>query len=145
MTDTADWLRMYAQQLEDQHAPQNLTIGMRQAADQLDASRETTLQLLGQIGQLSEELEREKREAERAQDAHGVRFLNYLEETARLTDRIEVKPRIKREVWVNVYRQDDGYEFATYHDNAIDADNESGDAIIARVRLTIDCEEGEGL
>lgn len=60
-------------------------------------------------------------------------------------DLIEVKPRIKREVWVNVYRQDDGYEFATYHDNAIDADNESGDAIIARVRLTIDCEEGEGL
>ena len=60
MTDTADWLRMYAQQLEDQHAPQNLTIGMRQAADQLDASRETTLQLLGQVGQLSDELERLK-------------------------------------------------------------------------------------
>lgn len=60
MTDTADWLHRYAQQLEDQHAPQNLTIGMRQAADQLDASRETTLQLLGQVGQLSEELERLK-------------------------------------------------------------------------------------
>lgn len=60
MTDTADWLRMYAQQFEDQHAPQNLTIGMRQAADQLDASRETTLQLLGQVGQLSDELERLK-------------------------------------------------------------------------------------
>lgn len=61
------------------------------------------------------------------------------------SDLIEVKPRIKREVWVNVYRHDDGYEFATYHDNAIDAENECGDAMIARVRLTIDCEEGEGL
>lgn len=60
-------------------------------------------------------------------------------------DLIEVKPRIQREVWVNVYRHDDGYEFATYHDNAIDAENECGDAMIARVRLTIDCEEGEGL
>lgn len=60
-------------------------------------------------------------------------------------DLIEVKPRIQREVWVNVYRPDDGYEFATYHDSAIDAESERVDAIIARVRLTIDCEEGEGL
>ena len=58
---------------------------------------------------------------------------------------IEVKPRIKREVWVNVYRQDDGYEFATYHDNAIDAESESGDDIVARACLTVDVEEGEGL
>ena len=62
-----------------------------------------------------------------------------------LTDLIEVKPRIKREVWVNVYRHDDGYEFATYHDNATDAKSEGGDAIIARACVTIDCEEGEGL
>ena len=60
-------------------------------------------------------------------------------------DLIEVKPRIKREVWVNVYRHDDGYEFATYHDNEIDAESEQGDAMIARARLTIDCAEGEGL
>lgn len=61
------------------------------------------------------------------------------------TDLIEVRPRIKREVWVNVYRQDDGYEFATYHDNATDAKSESGDAIIARAHLILDVEEGEGL
>ena len=61
------------------------------------------------------------------------------------SDLIEVRPRIKREVWVNVYRQNDGYEFATYHDNATDAWSESGDAIIARACVPIDCEEGEGL
>ena len=61
------------------------------------------------------------------------------------SDLIEVKPRIKREVWVNVYRQDDGYEFATYHDNATDAKSEDGDAIVARACLAIDVEEGEGL
>ena len=86
---SAEWLRMYAQRLEDEHAPYNLSIGMREAADQMDQQRETTLQFLGQVGQLSDELERTKREAERAQDAYGVRFLNYLEETARLTDEIE--------------------------------------------------------
>ena len=61
------------------------------------------------------------------------------------SDLIEVKPRIKREVWVNVYRQDDGYEFATYHDNATDAKSDSGDAIIARAHLILDVEEGDGL
>lgn len=60
-------------------------------------------------------------------------------------DLIEVRPRIKRKVWVNVYRQDDGYEFATYHDNATDAKSESGDAIIARAHLILDVEEGDGL
>lgn len=60
-------------------------------------------------------------------------------------DLIEVRPRIKREVWVNVYRQDDGYEFATYHDNATDAKSDSGDAIIARAHLILDVEEGDGL
>lgn len=82
MTDTADWLRMYAQQLEDQHAPQNLTIGMRQAADQLDASRETTLQLLGQVGQLSDELERlkdgEARLRAALKDVHAAAKHNHL-------------------------------------------------------------------
>ena len=86
---SADWLRMYAQRMEDEHAPSNLSIGMREVADQMDQQRETVLQILGQVGQLSDELERTKREAERAQDAYGVRFLNYLEETARLTDEIE--------------------------------------------------------
>lgn len=55
---TSELLRLYTRQLEDQHAPQNLTIGMREAADQMDQQRETTLQLLGQVGQLSDEIER---------------------------------------------------------------------------------------
>ena len=61
-----------------------------------------------------------------------------------MKDLIEVKPRIKREVWVNVYRQDDGEEFLeiAFHKDELDA---VGDARIACVRLTIDCEEGEGL
>lgn len=50
-------LRLYARHFEDIHAPQNVTIAMREAADQMDASRKTTLQLLGQVGQLTEENE----------------------------------------------------------------------------------------
>jgi hypothetical protein len=34
--DIANWLRMYAQQFEDQHAPQNMTIALREAAKELD-------------------------------------------------------------------------------------------------------------
>jgi len=34
--------------------------------------------------------------------------------------------------------RNDGYEFATYHDNATDAWSESGDAIIARACVPID-------
>lgn len=37
MSDTVEWLLMYARQFEDQHAPENLTIGLRQAADELDS------------------------------------------------------------------------------------------------------------
>ncbi len=57
-------------------------------------------------------------------------------------DLIEVRPRIQREVWVNVYP--DG--LLCYHDNRIAADR-SGKACgrIACVKLGIDCEEGEGL
>ncbi len=57
-------------------------------------------------------------------------------------DLIEVRPRIVREVWVNVYP--DG--LLCYHDNRIAADR-SGKACgrIACVKLVIDCEEGEGL
>ena len=38
--DIANWLRMYAQQFEDQHAPQNMTIALREAAKELDRLRE---------------------------------------------------------------------------------------------------------
>ena len=60
-----------------------------------------------------------------------------------LGDLIEVKPRIKREVWVNVY--------AVELHTSLHRSKESADAFapgldrIACVKLTIDCEEGEGL
>lgn len=60
-------------------------------------------------------------------------------------DLIEVKPRIKREVWVNVYRHDDGVEFYEVLSRKEDADGYAGDARIACVKLVIDCEEGHGL
>jgi hypothetical protein len=60
-------------------------------------------------------------------------------------DLIEVKPRIQREVWVNVYRHDDGVEFYEVRSNKEDADGYAGDARIACVKVVIDCEEGEGL
>jgi hypothetical protein len=47
-----------AQQFEDQHAPQNITMALREAANRLSNHRTETLDYLGQVGQLSEELER---------------------------------------------------------------------------------------
>ena len=55
-------------------------------------------------------------------------------------DLIEVKPRIQRELWVNVYP---GYVSA--HTCKEDATACSLQNRIACVKLTIDCEEGEGL
>lgn len=59
-----------------------------------------------------------------------------------LTDLIEVKPRIKRDVWVNVYP-------ARVCSDKVYSTREASDQAafdrIACVRLTIDCEEGEGL
>ena len=55
---------------------------------------------------------------------------------------IEVKPRIKREVWVNVYpnpNDDIAHAFREL------ADHHSNKKRIACVKLTIDVEEGEGL
>lgn len=56
-------------------------------------------------------------------------------------DLIEVKPRIKRTVWLNVYEHD---VFA--YDTKPEADNNvvSFDRL-ACVKVEIDCEEGEGL
>jgi hypothetical protein len=56
---------------------------------------------------------------------------------------IEVKPRIQREVWVNVYRHDDGAEFFGCHEQAVADLNDT--ARIACVKVVIDCEEGTGL
>lgn len=57
-------------------------------------------------------------------------------------DLIEVKPRIKREVWVNVYPED--IETLFYRTKEA-ADRGAVLKRIACVKLTIDCEEGEGL
>ena len=56
-------------------------------------------------------------------------------------DLIEVKPRIKREMWVNVYWHSIGVGMETKEV----ADSYARPDRIACVKLTIDCEEGEGL
>jgi len=58
------------------------------------------------------------------------------------SDLIEVKPRIKREVWVNVYPEDIQTLFYRTKEAA---DRGAVHKRIACVKLTIDCEEGEGL
>ena len=58
MSDIHDRLLRLAQQLEDQHAPQHMTILMREAANRLSNHRKETLDYLGQVGQLSEEITR---------------------------------------------------------------------------------------
>lgn len=55
-------------------------------------------------------------------------------------DLIEVKPRIKQTVWVNVYSNG----FAGWTDRKT-ADANSSFTRLACVKVEIDCEEGEGL
>ena len=57
-------------------------------------------------------------------------------------DLIEVKSRIQREMWVNVYPN--GVDDELWFTKAV-ADQQALTSRIACVRLTIDCEEGEGL
>jgi hypothetical protein len=61
--DIANWLRMYAQQFEDQHAPQNMTIALREAARELDrlyaggcARDQSTTQYCAEAARLAAEL-----------------------------------------------------------------------------------------
>jgi hypothetical protein len=60
-------------------------------------------------------------------------------------DLIVVRLRIQREVWVNVFRHDDGAEFFEACESKANADLIASDARIACVKVVIDCEEGEGL
>jgi hypothetical protein len=55
-------------------------------------------------------------------------------------DLVEVKPRIKRTVWVNVFP-----DAMTMYPDKKKADNYAGSARTACVKVEIDCEEGEGL
>ena len=57
-------------------------------------------------------------------------------------DLIEVKPRIQREVWANVFPE--SVSWALFASKEL-ADKYAHDDRIACVKLTIDCEEGEGL
>ena len=56
------------------------------------------------------------------------------------SDLIEVKPRIQREVWVNIFPE----ASHVYHSRSA-ADLSAFDSRLACVKITIDCEEGEGL
>ena len=58
-------------------------------------------------------------------------------------DLVEVKPMIKQGVWLNVYNTYDTY-CATYNSKD-DADTYSRTNRLACVKVSIDCEEGEGL
>ena len=58
------------------------------------------------------------------------------------SDLIEVKPRIVRELWVNVYPENYG---DIVHKTKQKADSECAGYRIACIKVTIDCEEGEGL
>ena len=57
-----------------------------------------------------------------------------------LIDLIEVKPRIQRTVWVNVFPV-----AMTMYPDKEKADHYAGSARTACVKIEIDCEEGEGL
>jgi UDP-2,3-diacylglucosamine pyrophosphatase LpxH len=63
--DIANWLRMYAQQFEDQHAPQNMTIALREAAKEIErlwaggcARDQSTTQYCAEAARLAVENER---------------------------------------------------------------------------------------
>tara|TARA_R110000868_G_scaffold308344_1_gene569848 strand:+ start:690 stop:1034 length:345 start_codon:yes stop_codon:yes gene_type:complete len=56
------------------------------------------------------------------------------------SDLVEVKPRIKRTMWVNVCPN----TITTFF-HRLDADNYAGSSRLACVKVEIDCAEGEGL
>ncbi len=63
-------------------------------------------------------------------------------DTEHENDLLEVKPRIQREVWLNIYPT----HIQSYnHPDKLTADASATKARIACVKITIDCEEGEGL
>ena len=64
----------------------------------------------------------------------------FQDETERSGDLIEVKPRIRRTVWLNMYPHT--IKVAGTKENA---DLKSNNDRIACVKVEIDCEEGEGL
>ena len=59
-------------------------------------------------------------------------------------DLVEVKPRIKRTVWVNIYPSEKDAVYSHYK-GKVDAYRDAFGGRIACVKVEIDCEEGEGL
>jgi hypothetical protein len=59
-------------------------------------------------------------------------------------DLIEVRPRIKREVWVNVYPTAINPDIMA-HPTKFDADRFCASRRLACIPITIDCAEGDGL
>lgn len=62
-----------------------------------------------------------------------------------LCDLIEIKPRIQREMWLNVYEEDWKFCIAAGYSTKAAADLVAPPSRIACVKVVIDCEEGEGL
>ena len=78
-------------------------------------------------------------------DETGVWVLSRWKENGRISlsdfpsDLIEVKPRIKRTMWLNLYAREDRPSTKK------EADEHAFDTRLACVKVEIDCEEGEGL
>ena len=64
----------------------------------------------------------------------------YTHGTPSCLDLIEIKPRIQREYWVNVYPM-----YCSFWEEKEHADSDTSNRRLACVKITIDCEEGEGL
>jgi len=63
-------------------------------------------------------------------------------------DLVEVKPRIKKTVWMNIYESDDYFIWPTKSEADLSAEVtkvKRGVFRIACIKVEIDCEEGEGL
>lgn len=58
------------------------------------------------------------------------------------SDLIEVKPRVKRDVWFNIYPEG---HLSSYHRSKEEANKFAGDSRIACIKVPIDYEHGEGL
>jgi len=84
---------------------------------------------------------------------HGARLINgiweqtswrrngaYYADSQYRLDLVEVKSRIKRTVWLNVYES-----FTHVHGSLASAKRCGGETILLRKEITIECEEGEGL
>jgi len=72
--------------------------------------------------------------------AHNGKMRGSVPDVDAVWDLIEIKPRIKCDVWVNVYKS-----FLSSHNSKTEADMYAAADRIACVKLTIDVEEGHGL